>query len=130
MSTFEIPYEFSLHESPVTFTDYLGQCPPALLEDLYATGSKFRKPVSEVCAKINNFHRRTGGLVFLFYFFWGGGGGLSLAPRPKSLAKKISRNCRVLRKFSLIGGLQTQTPLHLPPPPPPPPSASYTIVSF
>ncbi|CAB4024987.1 syntaxin-binding 5 isoform X4, partial [Paramuricea clavata] len=47
MSTFEIPYEFSLHESPVSFTDYLGECPPLLLEDLYATGSKSRKPLSE-----------------------------------------------------------------------------------
>ena len=52
MSTFEIPYEFSLHESPVTFTDYFGQSPPVLLEDLYATGSKSRKPASEVCSSL------------------------------------------------------------------------------
>ena len=51
MSTFEVPYEFSLHESPVTFTDYIGRCPPSLLEDLYATGSKFRRSISEVHGK-------------------------------------------------------------------------------
>ena len=49
MSTFDIPYEFSLHESPVTFTDYYGHCPSSLMEDLYAIGSKYRKTISEVC---------------------------------------------------------------------------------
>lgn len=40
---FENPYPMDVHESPVTCTAYLADCPPDLIPVLYSVGAKHKK---------------------------------------------------------------------------------------
>ncbi|KAL8202531.1 UNVERIFIED_CONTAM: Syntaxin-binding protein 5-like, partial [Gekko kuhli] len=40
---FENPYPMDIHESPVTCTEYLADCPPDLIPVLYSVGAKHKK---------------------------------------------------------------------------------------